>query len=451
MARTMGGAPEPSDWWPASHERVLERARDADWPSDPGGIEETTCTIIGQQVIENTAEHQTGHHFRPWLTSLVSRVGEAVRDGAVSARGEDWRSLWSLLRGLVLIAPLVTASDEFKEVFPDIRFAYETAMAEAEKTAAELAQAGLLADEWPVPEARPAGTPLVARDAYGSRFLIAAPFAYSGPPSGETADGETAGGDAIADHWYAWDVDMCWIDMVVAAGVFRSEAEALSEWRSAVGAIAASSQRSACEPPVAKWLLGSYLKGSVFGDMQQGNEPEELLREVFRSRRRAEILAGAGLAGDPDADQDPGSGPGRDRFLKQNPSWARKIRNEFRKWHAGRYGRRVAEVSQTAETIIDKWGPHDPFDERSFFACSPHRIEKAAVLIGDGFFDDYAARAFRVLPDWVRWCAERSEISGEAAERSFAVARAVSDLAAEKGPYAVVGRYEDDEPFRRAE
>jgi hypothetical protein len=74
-------------------------------------------------------------------------------------------------------------------------------------------------------------------------------------------------------------------------------------------------------------------------------------------------------------------------------------------------------VSQGAETIIGEWGPHDPFDERAFFSCSPHRVEYAAHLISNGYLDDYADRAIRLLPDWVQWCAERSRISAEAADR----------------------------------
>jgi hypothetical protein len=35
---------------------------------------------------------------------------------------------------------------------------------------------------------------------------------------------------------------------------------------------------------------------------------------------------------------------------------SREIRNEFRKWHAEHYGKRVAEVSQGAEIIIGEWG-----------------------------------------------------------------------------------------------
>ena len=69
----------------------------------------------------------------------------------------------------------------------------ETALAEAEKVAKLAADRGVepgpgqLADGW-----RPAGEPLVARDVYGSRRLVMAPFSCDG---------------GAPDHWYAWDID----------------------------------------------------------------------------------------------------------------------------------------------------------------------------------------------------------------------------------------------------
>ena len=70
----------------------------------------------------------------------------------------------------------------------------------------------------PAPATRPtapgaAGDPLVARDAYGSRFLLVAPFSYDG---------------GAPDHWYAWDIDSCWILAVAGAGVFGSAEDALA-------------------------------------------------------------------------------------------------------------------------------------------------------------------------------------------------------------------------------
>jgi hypothetical protein len=37
------------------------------------------------------------------------------------------------------------------------------------------------------------------------------------------------------DHWYAWDIDSCWILYVVGAAVFGSAQDALAEWQHAVG------------------------------------------------------------------------------------------------------------------------------------------------------------------------------------------------------------------------
>jgi hypothetical protein len=104
--------------------------------------------------------------------------------------------------------------------FPDIKDPQEIAVAEAGRAARLLADRGLAAVGWdPADGARPAGSPLVARDVYGSRFLLAAPFAYD---------------EGAPDHWYAWDVDLCWITVVVGAGAFGSAEDALGEWRDAV-------------------------------------------------------------------------------------------------------------------------------------------------------------------------------------------------------------------------
>ena len=93
----------------------------------------------------------------------------------------DWRQLWALLCGLALTVPLGDTQSETAKLaraqFPDIKDPYATARAEADKAAKLLADRGLasgikhLADG-----SRAAGDPLVACDAYGSRFLLAAPF-----------------------------------------------------------------------------------------------------------------------------------------------------------------------------------------------------------------------------------------------------------------------------------
>src|ERR1700730_8829039 len=106
-----------------------------------------------------------------------------------------------------------------RERFPDINDPRAAALAEADEVARLLANRGREPGaRYPADGSRPAGEPLVARDAYGSRLLLVAPFSYDG---------------GAPDHWYAWDIDVCWIVVVVGAGVSASAEDALREWRDA--------------------------------------------------------------------------------------------------------------------------------------------------------------------------------------------------------------------------
>jgi hypothetical protein len=242
-------------------------------------------------------------------------------------------------------------------------------------------------------------------------------------------------------------------DIRIRARTFGSEGEALAEWRDATGTAATSATLAECEPDMAGWLLGSGLQTGALADMSPGGEPDELRQETFRYRRRAQALANAELITDAGSEsEDGGIRKPAGRFWNGDyKDGARRVRNQFRNWHAERHGKRAASVSQGTETIISEWGPHDPFDERAFFSCSPHRVEYAAHLISNGYLDDDADRAIRLLPDWVQWCAERSRISAEAAEPALAAARAAADLAAEKGPDSIPDPVQGESPYLRAE
>ncbi len=113
------------------------------------------------------------------------------------------------------------------------------------------------------------GQALVARDAYGSRFLLAVPFSHEDTPQ-------------TPDHWYAWDVDACWLTTVVSAGAFGSAGAALTDWRAAVGATACEAEFSRCGRDLAHWLLDPALRTGPLGEMFQGGEPHriEMLGEL---------------------------------------------------------------------------------------------------------------------------------------------------------------------------
>jgi hypothetical protein len=410
--------------WRESHKRILARARDLTWPARLVDLETQACRIVGDEFYDRLRSPGTGLHPVQWLRALAEETG-AVSRAALAGGADDWQKLWALLCGLALTAPRTpsgavdeTASGKFPE-FPDIGYPLETALAEAKKLAALAAGRGVepglgrLADG-----CRLAGEPLVASDAYGSRRVLVAPFSYDG---------------GAPDHWYAWDIDLCWIAMVVGAGVFASTDDALREWRDAVGAAASGAALAPCPAGMTAQLLGPCLREGPLADMLQGNEPRDLIREHYRLRRRARDLTGPGDAA-------------------AGSSWfdAGHAADAFAGWYAARHDDMPGAVAEAAGTIYEMWGPYAYPDERSFYACSPHRIEMAADLIRESYFAGDANPALRLLPEWTEWCIERTGLDGDAAARSREAARsAATALVHDEDDEPTA---EDDEPpFRRHE
>jgi hypothetical protein len=305
-----------------------------------------------------------------------------------------------------------------RETFPDIKDLYETVLAEAAQAAKLLADRGLAADvALPVDGPRPAGDPQVACDAYGTRFLLVAPFGY---------DGEEV------DHWYAWDIDTCWILNVVGAGAFGSPQDALAEWQEAVGP-AAGTELSPSTPGMTARLLAACLRTGPMSDMLEGFEPRELIREYYRLRRRAHALVRSADAPASSEVQDP-----------------EPVREAFLSWYAARHDEVQEDTSDAVGTIIYEWGPEPPLDERSRYASSPHRIEMTARLIRDGFLPEHANEALRLLPEWTQWCIEQSGLTGDLASRSRAAALTESAALVDEEKKAPAAQ-QDEPPFRRQE
>lgn len=175
---------------------------------------------------------------------------------------------------------------------------FEVAQAEAAKAAVVRANRGLTDEVVAAANpAQPAGDPAFARDAYGSRFLLAAPFGY-GPDE--------------PDRWHAWDIDLCGLDVVVRAGVFGSAKETLEEWRDAVGTVASGAALTAC--PEQAWYARRHgtvpedfgdTVATVINDWGRGSiqtpNPSESLgdRESGVPVRENTVLAPLGLDPDP--------------------------------------------------------------------------------------------------------------------------------------------------------
>ncbi len=419
LAYALAGGAEPRPWWGESHERILAAARALTWPPRLVDLETQACRIVGDEFYERLNLRLTGLHPPQWLRALVEETGAALRASVADGTG-DWRQLWALLCGLALTAPPGDTESETAKLararFPDIKDPYVTALAEAGKAAKLLADRGLASGiGHPADGCRAAGDPLVARDAYGSRFLLVAPFGY---------DGEAP------DHWYAWDIDSCWIVTVAGAGVFGSAEDALAEWQHAAGP-AAGTALSPSAPETTARLLAGCLETGPLSDMLQGSEPRELIREYYRLRRRARGLtrsAAASSGGD-----DPG--PVREAFLG---------------WYAARHDDVPQDAADAVDTILHEWGPRAHPGERSRYACSPHRIEMAAHLIRDGYFPGYANAALRLLPEWTQWCIGQSGLNGDFAARSRAAALTEAAALVDEETHDPAAE-RNEAPFRRQE
>ena len=419
MAYALAGGAKSAPWWDESYRRILAAARAAAWPSRLADVETQACQLVGDEFYERLNSALTGLHPSQWLCTLAERTGAALR-ASVAAGAGDWPQLWALLCGLALTAPPGDTESETAKLtratFPDIQDPYVTALDEAGQAAKLLAERGLSpGTRLPADGCRAAGNPLIARDAYGSRFLLVAPFVYDDQPT---------------DHWYAWDIDSCWLLMAVGAGVFESAEAALAEWQHAVGP-AAGTALSPGALEMAARLLAPCLRTGPMSDILEGSEPRELIREYYRLRRRARLLVGSAAV--TAADTAPAA-----------PA------ETFLSWYAARHDDVPQDLADVADLILYEWGPGTHPEEHPRYACSPHRIEMAARLIRDGYYPDHANAALRLLPEWTEWCIEQTGLAADFAARSRAAALTeAASLVDDKprGPAA----HQDELPFRRQE
>jgi hypothetical protein len=378
----------PPDWWQESHEAILARVRGTEWPSGPLDVETLAAEIVGDELhARMNTPGISGLQPSRWLDALARAAEDALTMDIATDSG-DWRRLWAFLYSL----------DE------------ETRL---EFAATQLAKRDLTADV--PPGYQPTGESLLARDAYGTRFLLAASFFIpNGPDPSPTPH-----------HWYAWDLDWCSMGAVMAAGPCPSPAEAFAEWRAAVGPAATASGLSPCPPRLAMQLLQPALALGTIWEMVHGSEPRELMREYFRLSHRAYLLAEYLEDNFPEATEDE---PPGDEEEDAEELARQDTMQSFLNWHAERdnaSGTSRNLTAQALETLIDAWTP--PFmspDKAMFYACSPHRIEVTGILLRDDYEPDYANAALQLLPEWVQWCTEGSGLDSESAARSLETARA---------------------------
>jgi hypothetical protein len=241
------------------------------------------------------------------------------------------------------------------------------------------------------------GPVLWARDVYGSRWAVVAPFT--------SADGP--------DRWYLWDVDACGYEVVTVGSGFHPSAEsAVAAWRESVGPDAAGrAVLTAVDDPE---LLGGLLRGEVEG-IRMGGENEAQYADFLRSRRLGRTAREAVRRA-------------RGRTSVRLTAAEAKVGFADRLRQIGHHGGIVGDgedagpvdADELAAELADSWPPHDHPALYPF--CSPHKVAMAVLHLRDFFKDDFAAELVAVLPEWIRFLAEHTATPSEATERCLAYA-----------------------------
>ncbi len=172
---------------------------------------------------------------------------------------------------------------------------------------------------------------MVARDAYGSRFLPAAPFGY-----GQEAPG----------HWYAWDIDSCWMLTVAGAGAFGSAEEALAEWQHAAGPAAGTALSPGAPETTARLLAPCLETGPQWGPPAHPVEGSRYACSPHRIEMAARLI--------------------RDGYFPDHANAALRLLPQWTQWCIGQSGlngdfaaRSRAAALTEAAALVDQ-ETHDP-------------------------------------------------------------------------------------------
>jgi hypothetical protein len=238
------------------------------------------------------------------------------------------------------------------------------------------------------------GPALWARDSYGGRWAVVAPFA--------SADG--------SGRWYLWDVDACGYEVAtVYSGFYQSAEAALAGWQQAVGPSAAGATLTPADDTE---TLDELLVGEVEG-IRPGGEDQAQYAEFLRSRRLGRTVR-----------QAPGPARGRNLARLSADTAAEQFARRLRQ--LGHHDRPAGDESDQgpatatdlAAEMADSWSPREYPGLYPY--CSPHKVAAAVLHLRDYYKDDFAAELVAVLPEWIRFLAEHTGMTADLTERCLA-------------------------------
>ncbi|WP_433612650.1 hypothetical protein ACQP2P_01915 [Dactylosporangium sp. CA-139114] len=241
------------------------------------------------------------------------------------------------------------------------------------------------------------GPVLWARDVYGSRWAVVAPFTS----------------DAGPDRWYLWDVDTCGYEVLTVHSGFHASAEsAVAAWRESVGQVAAGGAVLTAVDD--SETLDALLPGEVEG-IRIGGEDEEQYAEFLRSRRLARTARKAVRRM---------RGPAFVRLTATDAKAQFTQRLRQLDYHGGIIGEGddagPVDPDELAGELAESWSPRDHPTLYPF--CSPHKVAAAVLHLRDFYQEDFAAELVALLPEWIRFLAEHTAMPAEWTDRCLAYA-----------------------------
>jgi hypothetical protein len=241
------------------------------------------------------------------------------------------------------------------------------------------------------------GPVMWARDVYGTRWAVVAPFTSAAGP----------------DRWYLWDVDTCGYEVLTVHSGFHPSAEsAVAAWRESVGQAAAGG--AVLTPVDDSETLDALVRGEA-EEFRIGGENEEQYAEFLRSRRLGRTVRKA-------VRRVRGQTLARLTADAATAQFAQRLRQIG--YHGGIVGEgdgaAPAGLDELAEELAGSWSPRE--HPTLYPLCSPHKVAVVVLHLRDYFQDDFAAELVALLPEWIRFLAEQTAMPAELTERCLAYA-----------------------------
>jgi hypothetical protein len=359
-------------------------------------LEDGLCRRLGARM-RKFADLPFEYHVGPnqIAEATVDATAEAVRDALkeVDTEPEGWRAPWRVLTTVVRIMPYPlseTAADEIEDL-----------------------RAGPGGQVLPKTTDGPAvvGKVLWTRDAYGSRFAVAAAFA--------TADGP--------DRWYLWDIDACGhVAFTVHSAYYPTCEQALAAWQSGVGPVAAA--ETAFTPVDDGDLLYELLPDEL-GPMRPGGESEDQFTEYHRSMALGEVAVEA-VARRP-AGERAAYALDHARAATEFVAWLREHRPDLPQQFELP---EPTELPELVQELAQSWAPTGV--AALYHTCSPHRVALTAQHVRGYYLNEFADQVIALLPDWVSWLAERNGLPEHLVERCrpYALGEVHPDIGSDSAP-----------------